>query len=272
MSRLVNLIAVEFESFIRRRIIQQWMQATPPVQSRPMQSHRELIVEPIGLEAEKLPRPIDWPTLYGNNHPVELEIGSGKGTFLTEQAKARPDVNFFGIEWANWFWRYASDRLRRSNCTNARTVRAEANFFLTEHVPADSISVLHIYFPDPWPKKRHHKRRLIQDKFLDLAWRVLIPNGRLQIVTDHQNYFEHIEPVVNNSRLTIVEYNRPGSANEGEFVGTNFERKYRHEGRPFYAVAAVKDLAKSPAPAPGSPQSVPNHPPAEPAAHQSSQS
>jgi tRNA (guanine-N7-)-methyltransferase len=209
-----------------------------------MQTHGEMIVEPIGLDVEKLPRPIVWAELFGNSNPVELEIGTGKGTFLTEQAKARPDVNFFGIEWARWFWRYASDRLRRHNCTNARTVRAEASYFLTEFVPEGSIGVLHIYFPDPWPKARHNKRRLIQPKFMPVVHRVLKPDGgRLQVVTDHQDYFEQIDATVKGASalgLDVVEYNRPGSAAEGEFVGTNFERKYRREGRPFYAIAAVK--------------------------------
>ncbi len=204
-----------------------------------MQSARELIVEPAGLEADNLSRPIDFGALFGNDHPVELEIGTGKGTFLTDQAKVRPDVNFFGIEWARWYWRYASDRLRRNQCNNARTVRAEAGFFFREFVPAHSLAVVHIYFPDPWPKKRHHKRRLIQEPFLALIHRALRPDGRLQIVTDHQDYFEQIERVISASPLTVIEYNRPGSAADGEFVGTNFERKYQREGRPFYALAAV---------------------------------
>jgi tRNA (guanine-N7-)-methyltransferase len=205
-----------------------------------MQSPRDLIIEPVGLDVDALARPIDWAEMFGNDHPVEMEIGIGKGTFITEQARARPDVNFFGIEWARWFWRYASDRLRRHHCANARTVRAEALYFLTEFVRDESLAVLHVYFPDPWPKKRHHKRRLIQDPFLRQAERVLTPDGRLQIVTDHKDYFEQIEQVVGASKLRVVDYNRPGSAGEGEFVGTNFERKYAREGRPFYAVAAVK--------------------------------
>ncbi|HZZ44824.1 MAG TPA: tRNA (guanosine(46)-N7)-methyltransferase TrmB [Tepidisphaeraceae bacterium] len=206
-----------------------------------MQTNQPLVVEPVGLDVETLARPIDWEQMYGNDHPVELEIGMGKGTFLTEQARARPEVNFFGIEWARWFWKYASDRMRRHNCLNARTVRAEASFFLTEFVPTGSLSVLHIYFPDPWPKARHHKRRLIQPKFMPVVERVLKSGGRLQIVTDHQGYFEeNMEPTVKGSNLQVVDYNRPGSAADGEFVGTNFERKYRREGRPFYAIAAVK--------------------------------
>ncbi|HEY7086597.1 MAG TPA: tRNA (guanosine(46)-N7)-methyltransferase TrmB [Tepidisphaeraceae bacterium] len=205
-----------------------------------MQPHRELIVEPIGLDVEKLPKPLNWAEVFGNANPIEMEIGMGKGTFLTEQAKARPDVNFFGIEYARWFWRYASDRLRRSKCDNARTVRAEASFFLAEFVPDVSLSVMHIYFPDPWPKKRHHKRRLIQPPFMRDVIRVLVPGGRVQIVTDHKDYYEQMEQVLGECELKVVDYNRPGSAGDGEFVGTNFERKYQREGRPFYAIAAVK--------------------------------
>src|SRR5258706_189212 len=83
-------------------------------------AHRELIVEPIGLDVETIARPIDLAAMFGNANPLEIEIGVGKGTFLTDQARARPDTNFIGIEYARWFWRYASDRLRRSNCLNAR--------------------------------------------------------------------------------------------------------------------------------------------------------
>jgi tRNA (guanine-N7-)-methyltransferase len=206
-----------------------------------MQTKHALKVEPIGLDVETLARPMNFAELFGNDHPVEMEIGMGKGTFITEQAKLHPHINYFGIEYANFYWRYSSDRLRRNHCLNARTVRAEALYFLTEFVADASLSVLHVYFPDPWPKKRHHKRRLIQDPFLRQVERILKPAGRLHIVTDHQEYFEQIEPVVKKSALTVIEYNRPGSAAEGEFVGTNFERKYRREGRPFYAIAAKKD-------------------------------
>jgi tRNA (guanine-N7-)-methyltransferase len=206
-----------------------------------MQTNKKLVVDGVGLDVNAIPRPLVWAELFGNANPVELEIGMGKATFLTGQAKERKDVNFFGIEWANWFWRYGSDRLRRNGCTNARTVRAEASFFLREFVQPETLSVLHIYFPDPWPKAKHHRRRLIQPAFMELVERVLVPGGRLQVVTDHLNYWEHIEPTVRGSKLTVVDYNRPGSAAEGEFVGTNFERKYRREGRPFYAIAAVKE-------------------------------
>lgn len=206
-----------------------------------MQTRNELIIEPIGVSTETLKKPIDWAELFGNSNPVEMEIGSGKGTFITEQARERKDTNFFGIEWARWYWKYTCDRLRRHGCLNARAIRAEAGFFIDEFVPDASISVLHIYFPDPWPKARHNKRRLIQEKFMPKVLRILKPGGRLQVVTDHADYWAQIEPTVRNVKeLEVIDYNRPGSAKDGEFVGTNFERKYAREGRPFYAIAAVK--------------------------------
>jgi tRNA (guanine-N7-)-methyltransferase len=201
-----------------------------------MQSSKDLIVEPIGVEVETLPRPISWRELFGNDHPVEVEIGIGKGTFLTDAAKGRPGVNFFGLEYARWFWRYASDRLRRNDCRNARTARAEAGYFVREFVADGSLAVVHIYFPDPWPKKRHHKRRLIQAPFLLQVERILEPGGRVQIVTDHEEYFRQMEEVVAGSPLKVVYY----AAGE---VGTNFERKYRKEGRKFYAIAAERSAA-----------------------------
>ncbi len=206
-----------------------------------MQANSSFNVEGVGLDVESLPKPIDWAVLYGNTNPVELEIGMGKGTFLTEQAKRRKDVNFFGIEWANWFWRFASDRMRRNGCTNARTVRTEAGFFMRECVPDASLSVLHIYFPDPWPKAKQNKRRLIQPPFLAVVEQKLVPGGLLKVITDHKGYFDdNIAPFITASRLTLVPYSRPDSAAEAETVGTNFERKYILEGRPFYSMAAEK--------------------------------
>lgn len=210
-----------------------------------MQTNKALIVEPVGLNVETLTRPLDFRELFGNDHPVEMEIGMGKGTFITNQAKLHPEINYFGIEYASWFWRYASDRLRRNKCENARTVRAEANYFVREFVGDASLSVLHIYHPDPWPKKRHHKRRLIQAPFIEQIRRILVPGGLVRIVTDHKEYFEQIDALVKKSPLQVIDYTPPAFAQEGELIGTNFEKKYIQEGRPRYALAACKGVAVS---------------------------
>lgn len=208
-----------------------------------MQLNRDITVEPIGLYQESLPKPIDWRELFGNDHPVELEIGMGKGTFLTDQAKARPTTNFIGVEWARWFWKYASDRLRRNGCVNVRTLRAEATYFVRNYLPDASLAVVHIYFPDPWPKARHHKRRLIQEPFVAQINRVLLPGGQLRVVTDHLDYFQQIESVLRASTLAVGEYAQSAGGDGNEMVGTNFERKYRREGRPFYAIQAGKPIS-----------------------------
>src|ERR1700683_1977363 len=113
-----------------------------------MRSNHELAVEPIGLELAALARPIDFPTLFGNSNPVELEIGMGKGTFILDQVRMRPLVNFFALAWARFVWCYSSVARGRADCLNVRTARAEAHFFFRESVPTASLSVVHTYFPD----------------------------------------------------------------------------------------------------------------------------
>lgn len=201
---------------------------------------RAWIVEPIGLEVRNLPKPVSRKDLFGNKHPVEMEIGAGKGAFLIEEAKNRCAVNFIGIERAKRYWCLASDRVRRDGSSNVRIILADAGYFLEEFVPDNFLSAIYVYFPDPWPKRRHQRRRLIQPKFLHVVERVLTPRGRLQVVTDHKDYFDHMLDVVRSSSLLLSEYRRPSAASAGELVGSNFERKYLLEGRSSYGLAAVR--------------------------------
>ena len=105
---------------------------------------------------------IDFVRIFGRAGPVHIEIGTGKGTFLLNQARAQPGDNFLGIEWARKYYRYAVDRIGRWGLTNVRIIRTDAATFLADFIPDDSVECFHIYFPDPWPKKRHHKRRFIR--------------------------------------------------------------------------------------------------------------
>ncbi len=204
-----------------------------------------LVPEPMLLElADEVGR-ILWKDIFGNEHPVELEIGAGKGTFLVAVAEAKREHNFVGIEWANQYADFAADRLRRHELANARMVHGEAGWWIRCHVPDESLMGVHIYFPDPWPKARHQKRRIVQLPFLKEVHRVLMPGGKLRLVTDHADYFEHMKRVLSEqSDLKVVEFEPPvalrGDAPAGSIVGTNFERKYIAEGRSFNAVMAVK--------------------------------
>jgi tRNA (guanine-N7-)-methyltransferase len=194
-----------------------------------------------GLTAETARRPATSETLFGNDRPLELEVGSGKGTFLVAEAKRRPEVNFLGIEYARRYWIFAADRLRRNECVNARIVLAEAESFVRDCLVEESLSAAHVYFPDPWPKTRHHKRRLLKLPFIELLGSRLRKGARLQIATDHAEYFEEIHDAVARSTLVPAAFDVTAAADSGEIVGTNFERKYRREGRPLFTLAAAKD-------------------------------
>ena len=171
--------------------------------------------------------------------PLEIEIGSGKGTFLIQQASQLPQINYLGIEYAREFWRYAADRCRRRGLGNVRLLNYDAKVFVAWYAGDGVARQVHIYFPDPWPKKRHHKRRLIEANFLRECHRLLEPGGMVRIVTDHDDYFAWIQEqaAMVSELFEPLPFERPVAAGEGEVVGTNFERKYRREGRPFHALA-----------------------------------
>ena len=196
------------------------------------------------LEVASLPRPARLDELLGGPGPFELEIGSGKGTFLVAEAQARPDVRFLGIEYMKKYAAYAADRLRRAGLENARAIGHDAVEILREVIPAGSLQAVHVYFPDPWPKARHHKRRIVRADVLREFERVVEPGGTIRIVTDHPEYAEWIEDVLQTSEFPRIDYTPPLSAGEGELVGTNFERKYIvRDGRPFFPFCLRKPAA-----------------------------
>lgn len=174
--------------------------------------------------------------------PLELEIGSGKGSFLVREAAARSNVNFVGLEYAKAFWRHAADRCRRHGLSNVRLIHIEAGLFLRHFAANEIFDQVHIYFPDPWPKKRHHKRRLIESTTLQQLHRVLAVNGCVRLATDHTDYFEWMLAAVQQTAELFerLPFESPISAQNGEQVGTNFERKYRREGRPFHGLILRK--------------------------------
>jgi len=225
------------------------MQKTHPKQSDAMDPARgkRLDVGHFGLRDADLPPHAEgaWDprTIFANpTNPLEIEIGSGKGTFLCQQAAVQADSNFLGIEWTSDFWRSAADRLRRNKLEHARILLTDASE-LFRHRLADCIAtVVHIYFSDPWPKGRHHKRRVVQTDTLAHFHRVLVPGGELRLVTDHaalwQWYERHAE--ANAHLFERRAFIPPRSARPGECVGTNYERKFTREGRTFNAMTLVR--------------------------------
>lgn len=184
---------------------------------------------------------LDFDAIFGPDVPVEMEIGVGKGAFMLNRARALPERGFFGIEWANKIYLYAADRMVRWGVGNVRLMRTDASHFVRHSLKPGCLTMLHIYHPDPWPKKRHHKRRLIQPPFLAAAVNALKIGGRIAIQTDHAEYFEQIKQVLaGEPRLREVPFNVPEAGVVDGYVQTNFEIKYLKEGREIYQAAAER--------------------------------
>ena len=174
---------------------------------------------------------LDLQQLFGNDNPVILEIGCGKGRFLIGTATERPDVNLIGIEKSLHYHRVIRDRVLKRNLRNIRLINHDAFLVLRDMLPKASLSEIHVYFPDPWPRKKEKKRRIIRPEVLEQMKRVLVPGGSGIYVTDHQEYFEEAAPHVEAAFRS--ERRIPGPDDPPR---TNYEAKYRAEGRPIYEI------------------------------------
>ena len=180
----------------------------------------------------------EFGRVFGQRAPLEMEIGSGKGGFLLRQARANPDRNYFGIEWANKYFRYAADRMVRWGVTNVRLMRTDASHFVQHHVPDRCLDALHVYHPDPWPKKRHHKRRLFQPLFVEAAVRGLKPDARWAFLWDQADYCGMFRELLDaRTELAEIPFDDPRYGTLDEQTETNFEIKYRREGRQIHRAA-----------------------------------
>ena len=174
---------------------------------------------------------LDLAELFGNTNPVILDIGSGKARFLIGTATERPDLNLIGIEKSLHYHRLIRDRVLKRHLTNIRLINHDAFLVLRDMIPDASIAEIHIYFPDPWPRKKEQKRRIIREEVLREIRRVLVDGGSAIYVTDHQEYFEIAAPRIEAEFRS--ERRIPGPDDPPR---TNYEAKYRAEGRPIYEV------------------------------------
>lgn len=190
------------------------------------------------------PAPFDWLAAFGNERPVELEVGFGKGLFLLTAAQAHPDVNFVGVEIVRKYQLYAATRLAKRGLTNVRVACADVRWFLPR-IPASSLQAVHVYFPDPWWKKRHHKRRVFTAEFVAECVRVLLLGGRLHAVTDVAEYAEVMSGLL-GERADLLPLPPPlenSPAHDLDYL-TNFERKFRKQGKPIYRMTYERARAK----------------------------
>ncbi len=205
--------------------------------SRVLKNYLSVAIDPKNLAGR-----VGFADIFGRLAPLHIEIGSGKGTFLVNQAKFQPDVNFIGVEWASRYYRFSVDRIGRWNLGNVRIIRTDAALFLAEYVPDSSVDCFHIYFPDPWPKKRHRKRRFFNEVNVSQLVRCLKPGGEVRVATDYEEYFVQIKDVLvsREGLFEEIDFLPTAGALLGEWVGTNFERKYLKENRPVFTLAVRK--------------------------------
>ncbi len=131
---------------------------------------------------------LDLPALFGNDHPVTLEIGFGNGEALALQAQRHPERNFLGVEVHSPGVGHLMIRLAQQESDNVRILQCDAMELLRHHLPAGSLAAVLLFFPDPWHKKRHHKRRIVKPEFADRVYRALVPGGLLHMATDWEDY------------------------------------------------------------------------------------
>lgn len=166
---------------------------------------------------------------------VEIEVGPGKGTFLLAAAESRPDAFLLGIEAAPGYAQYAAERLAKAGRQNALLLVDNAVLYLRDRVDAGSVDTLHVYFPDPWPKRRHRKRRFFTPATAEVVSKALAPGGWLLVATDNAAYAGQICTVL-GQHLTLVrdqaeEQRLLGMPPGHGFSPTNFEAKYEKEAR-----------------------------------------
>jgi tRNA (guanine-N7-)-methyltransferase len=188
------------------------------------------------LVVTDLCRRFDWGEIFGNDGPVELDLGAGDGGFAIAYAEQHPEINVLAVERLLGRVRKIEKRAARAGLANVRVLRLEFGYTVRHLLPPGSISIAHILFPDPWPKRRHWDRRLVQPDFVrDLAV-ALRPGGEFRFTTDHADYFETAQAAV--TEAGVLE-----RAPEWDWSGdpkTDFQQSFDAEGRATHRARWIK--------------------------------
>ena len=191
----------------------------------------------IELVPETYVAPLDLLAIFGRAAPLQVDLGCGDGSFLCELAHLHQDKNFLGIE--RLVGRVAKACRKASPLDNVRVLNVESSYAVGYLLPKASVETFYLLFPDPWPKRRHQRRRIVRLDFLDSIHRALEDGGSLRIATDQLDYFEKIRVLAENySGFTIVDPNVDSDRNDLPL--TKFERRFSALGAPIYRLALRK--------------------------------
>jgi len=180
----------------------------------------------LNIELHSILEPLNLASFFPFPQPLEIELGCGDASFLLNYAKAHPERNFIGVERLGGRIRKLDRKGRRAGLTNLRGVRIESGYFLEYLVPPKSATALHIYFPDPWPKRKHLKNRFINERFPEIAKRVLQPGGIVYLRTDHADYFEQMQSVFAGA----INFRPIETPEELSAILTDFEAEFLKQG------------------------------------------
>ena len=182
-------------------------------------------------------RRLDPGEVFHNDRPLEVDLGCGDGSFLVTMAQDLPERNFLGVERLLGRVRKVCRRAHRLGLNNVKVLRLEAKYTVEWLLCPDSVSRLHLLFPDPWPKARHHKRRLVQHPFLTAVEQVLVPGGEFLFKTDDADYFEWAEEqLATFPGLKRIDWPEDAFT----YAETDFERQWKAEGRSVYRLRAIR--------------------------------
>lgn len=191
------------------------------------------LIYPFGSITEQL----NLAHLFAASQPLEVELGCGDASFLAEYARQHPEINFLGVERLLGRLRKLDRKGRRNGAVNLRGVRIESAYFLEYLLPRNVATALHIYFPDPWPKKKHRKHRLINERFPTLAWHALAPGGVVYLRTDDEDYFGQMGEVF----AADLRFQPVATPVQLAAVLTDFEREFNARGIPTRRAAYQRD-------------------------------
>ena len=172
----------------------------------------------------------DIADIFPKPGPVEIDLGSGEGAFIIAMARRHPERNFLGVERLLGRVRKVCRAIARHGLGNARIVRIETAYALRYLLPHGTVSVAHVGFPDPWPKRYHQRRRLIQDGFMEALHAILLDGGELRVKTDDEPYFQWMERVFARAKG----YERIDWPEDPDYPITDFERRFIAQGLPIY--------------------------------------
>jgi len=175
---------------------------------------------------------LDWDLVFGNTNPIEIDLGCGDGTFLVNRAANCPERNFLGVERLLGRIQKVDRKAQRLRLTNVRGLRIESGYAVNFLFPPATVSIQHILFPDPWPKKRHHKRRLFQPEFVIALAKTLVPHGEVRFATDHAEYFGEAVSVF-RACSGWEEFALPVP---GADEMTDFEKEFVGQGKPIHRI------------------------------------